>query len=223
MQTLTPRQDASAQFDTCLNSGSGLISALAAVESRAQREVHQVNADNLIIVNIDVNNDKSDRGRGDDKARDKQDSNGQDRGEDDSAAAGKAEQDAATQQLMLEQVNQALIADQRDNAAESEMNNVLRAVAATQKRSDKSTVFLVVQEVKINIDVEVQVNNKRTEKRKIDTSVFKQEAIVANRGKQETETVMGMSRPLKLPYIANSSRSLRPSHPHRHKHCLCRA
>jgi hypothetical protein len=200
-----------------------MISALAAVESRAQREVLQINADNLIIINIDVNNDENDRGRGDDKARDRQDGSGQDRGEDDSAAARKAEKDAATQQLMLKQVNQALIADQRDNAAKNEMDNVLRAVAATQERSDKSTVILVVQEVKINIEVEVQVDNKRRDKTKIDASVFKQEAIVANRGKQETETVMGMSQPLKLPYIANRSRSLRSSHAHRHKRCRCHA
>ncbi|KAF2624887.1 hypothetical protein BU25DRAFT_128073 [Macroventuria anomochaeta] len=189
LQDLARRQDVPAKIDTCASSGSRMISALATLESRAQEEVVQINADNFIIVNIDVNN-KDNRDRNEDRAKDGKEDNAQDNKNADANAAREKEEDAAAQQLMLQQVNRALLADQQANAAKNEVDNVLRAMALAQKEPHKSTVLLVVQEIKISIEIEVQVDDEKKEKRKIDTSVFKQEAIVANPGQADTETVM---------------------------------
>lgn len=168
-----------------------MIAAFAALETKAQKEVTQIKADNVIIINVDVN-DRDGGGRGDDREKNGENKNDQDKDGADAEAARKKEEAAATQQLMLLQVNQALLADQRINAAQKELDNILRAAAVAQREREKSVVILVVQEVKVSVEVEVQVDNERREKRRIDANVFKQEAIVANRGKQKTQTVMGM-------------------------------
>lgn len=143
----------------------------AALESKGREEVARIKADNFI--NIDVDTNARDGGGGDDEA------------------ARNKEEAAALQQLMLLQVNQALLRDQQANAAQKELDNVLRAAALAQREQEKSTVIVVVTTVEVVLDIEVQVDNDKKEKRKIATEVFKQEAVVANRGKQETQTVMG--------------------------------
>lgn len=178
-----PRQEASAQTDICVKSGSSLVSALTALQSKAEGTTVQINANNLIVINMDNS------GRNDDRARDGEVGDGQDK----SGSSADAETDATQQRLIIQQANQALLIDQQVNAANNEIDNVLRAMAATQKEPDKSTVILVVQEIKINIEVEVQSDENEGEKGQIDTTVYKQEIVVANRGKQETETVMGKS------------------------------
>lgn len=132
-----------------------MIAALVALESRGRDEVAQVKAGNFIFidVNLEVNVDGQAGTEKDDKAPRKQ--------------------DATAQQLMLRQVNQALLHDQQANAAQRELDNVLRVAAMEQREREKSTIIVVVTEIKAEADL------------------FKQEALVANRGKQETQTVMG--------------------------------
>ncbi|KAJ4346259.1 hypothetical protein N0V95_005575 [Ascochyta clinopodiicola] len=191
-QVLAPRQDANTKVDTSPNPGYDMVSALAALESKAYQEVVQINAENIIVVNIDIDNGKGEdeKAREDDRAQGAGEGNARDKGKDDTDAARGNEKDAAAQQLMLEQVNQALVIDQRANAANKQTDNVLRAMALTQKEPEKSTVILVVKQINISIEIEVKVDNKKTEKKKVDASLYKQEAIVANRGKQETQTIM---------------------------------
>ena len=133
-----------------------MIAALAALESKGREQVAQVKADNFIFidVNVEVNVDGQAGREKDDKAPRKQ--------------------DAAAQQLMLLQVNQALLRDQQANAAQRELDNVLRVAAMEQREREKSTVIVVVTEIKVK-----------------EADLFKQEALVANRGKQVTQTVMG--------------------------------
>lgn len=100
-------------------------------------------------------------------------------------AAQKKEKYADERKQVLQKVNQALLKDQKDKAAEIELDNVLRAAALAQEKPDKSVVVLIVQEIIISIDIGQKENDK------INTSVFKQGLVVANRGKQVTETVMG--------------------------------
>jgi hypothetical protein len=154
-----------------------MAAALAALEAKAQQEVIQIKVDNLII--IDANIDNGDDGKDDRKDKES------------AEAAREDEEAAATQQLMLQQVNQALAVDQQANAPENEMDNVLRMTALAQKEPDKSTVLLVVQEIRITIEVNVNVDDEKEEKRKVEAAMYKQEAVVANRGKRQTETVMG--------------------------------
>lgn len=143
-----------------------MIAALAALESKGLNEVTQIKTENLIIINVNV-----------------EDQNGRDRND---AAAHKDNDAAAAEQLMLLQVNQALRRDQKANAAQKELDNALRAAAMAQQEREKSTVMVVVTEIKTQVEVE----DITGEKRAFEANVFKQEAIVANRGKQETQTIM---------------------------------
>lgn len=208
----------------CASSGSGMIAALSALESKGRDEVTQVKVDNLIVINID-GNDQEGRGRdrNNDNGRKKNgDNNGQARAGANDDAARKKEEAAVAQQLMLLQVNEALLRDQQANAAQKELDNVLRAAAVSQREQEKSTVILVVQEVKVSVEVEVQKDNERKEKQKIEAKVFKQEAIVANRGKRETQTVMGKEFIWRGRTETNRNTSLRPSHPDCHRCCQSR-
>lgn len=150
----------------CTNPVSGMIAALAALESKGRNEVTHIKAENLIIININV-----------------EDQNGRERND---AAAGKDNDAAAAEQLMLLQVNQLLLRDQKANAAQKEIDNVFRAAVMAQRDRERSTVMVVVTEIK----TQVAVVDSTGEKRAIEANVFKQEAIVANRGKEETQTVM---------------------------------
>lgn len=173
-----------------------MIAALTALESRAQGEIVQTKIDSSLVVNININDrdskDRDEEGGREGKAEDKDKAIAD--------AARKEAEDAVARQALLQGVNQALLVEQKANAAANEMDNVLRAMALAQKEPDRSTVILVVQEVKVSVELEVQVDKERKETRKVDASVFKQEVVVANRGKQETRTVMG-----KHAYIISSA------------------
>jgi hypothetical protein len=136
-----------------------MIAALAALESKGRDEATQIKPENLIIIDVDADN-----------------------------AGRKKDEVAAAQQLMLLQVNEALLRDQQANAAQKELENVLRAAALAQREQKKSTVIVVVTTIEVNIELQ---DNDKNEKKKLGAEVFKQEAIVANRGRQETQTVMG--------------------------------
>lgn len=146
-----------------------MIAALAALESKGRDEATQAKTDNLIFIDVNV------------------DVNDQDGRERDDNAADKKDKAVAAQQLMLLQVKQALLREQQAKAAQKELDNVLRAAAMAQREREKSTVMVVVTEIK----VKVQVDKDKGEKKEIEADFFNQEAIVANRGKQETQTVMG--------------------------------
>ncbi|KAJ4325233.1 hypothetical protein N0V94_000755 [Neodidymelliopsis sp. IMI 364377] len=176
LSALAIRQGEPAKVDTSPNQRYDMAAALAALEAKAQQEVIQIKVDNLII--IDANIDNGDDGKGDRKD------------EESAEVARKDEEAAATQQLMLQQANQALAVEQQANAQQNEMDNVFRMTALAQKEPDKSTVLLVVQEIRITIEVDVNVDDEKKEKRKVEAAMYKQEAIVANRGKRQTETVM---------------------------------
>lgn len=163
IRSIIARQD-TPKVDVCASQGSGMIAAFAALEAQGLDEATQVKADNLIFIDVD---DRDGRGR-------------------DNNAARKKDRTAAAQQLMLLQVNQALIRDQQANAAQKELDNVLRTAALAQREQQKSTVIVVVTEIKVKFLDE----NDNGGKREIEADLFKQEAIVANRGKQETKTVM---------------------------------
>lgn len=123
----------------------------------------------------------------------------------------------AAKRLMLQQVNHALAIDQQVNAATNERDNVLRAMALLQKEPDKSTVVLVVREIIISIELEVEGDNKERERKKVDARMYKQEAIVANRGKQETQTVMGTQYTPLIFVSTDRERSLRSPHSHSYR------
>lgn len=204
MQPLTLRQVQPAEVDTSPNPGLPIVSALAAVESEAKKEVVQVNIENLNIFNID---------------RDGKEKSVQDKAKNNARAAPKAEEDAAVQALMLEKVNEALVIDQQANAANNEVDNVLRAMAMSQKEQDKSTVILVVTKIEIKVEVNIDLDDDKNGKKKVDASMFMQEAVVANRGKAETETVMGMYNVLGDNF-ANKGHSVQPPY-FNSRRCRC--
>ncbi|KAF2997996.1 hypothetical protein E8E13_007024 [Curvularia kusanoi] len=162
LQDLTTRQSAPARANVCAAPSSGMVSALAALENKGLGEVPQVKAENFVF--------GVDNGREVEALRD-------------------LKGDVAAQELVLQQVNRALLADQRENAAEKELDNVLRAIALAKEEPEKSTVLQVINVVIVRRDAAVQVNG-REERRKLDAELFKQEALVANRGKRETKTVI---------------------------------
>jgi hypothetical protein len=73
-----------------------MIAALAALESKGRDEATQIKPENLIIIDVDADN-----------------------------AGRKKDEVAAAQQLMLLQVNEALLRDQQANAAQKELENVV--------------------------------------------------------------------------------------------------
>jgi hypothetical protein len=133
-----------------------MISALATLGAKGLGEVPQVRAENFVFIDVGDNNER-------DNAR---------------AAVRELKGDRPAQELVLQQVNQALLDDQRKNAAEVELDNVLREAALAQKEPEITVVVLFVQEIKVFV-------------KNADAKLFKQEALVANRGKRETKTVMG--------------------------------
>jgi hypothetical protein len=133
-----------------------MIPALATLGTKGLGEIRQVRAENFVFIDVGDNNERA-KGK---------------------AAVRELKGDRAAQELVLQQVNQALLADQRKNAAEAELDDVLREAALAQKEPEITVVVLIVQEIR------VIVNN-------VDAKLFKQEALVANRGKRETKTVMG--------------------------------
>jgi hypothetical protein len=133
-----------------------MISALATLGAKGLGEVPQVRAENFVFIDVGDNNER-------DNAR---------------AAVRELKGDRPAQELVLQQVNQALLDDQRKNAAEVELDNVLREAALAQKEPEITVVVLFVQEIKVIV-------------KNADAKLFKQEALVANRGKRETKTVMG--------------------------------
>jgi hypothetical protein len=133
-----------------------MISALATLGAKGLGEVPQVRAENFVFIDVGDNNEKN-------NAR---------------AAVRELKGDRPAQELVLQQVNQALLDDQRKNAAEVELDNVLREAALAQKEPEITVVVLFVQEIKVIV-------------KNADAKLFKQEALVANRGKRETKTVMG--------------------------------
>ena len=133
-----------------------MISDLATLGAKGAEEIPQVRAENFVFIDVGDNNER-DNGR---------------------AAVRELKGDRAAQELALQQVNQALLDDQRKNAAEAELDDVLREVALAQKEPEITVVVLIVQEINIIV-------------KDVDAKLFKQEALVANRGKRETKTVMG--------------------------------
>lgn len=168
LQDLVPRQNTLPRTDICAATGSKAISDLTILGSKAVAEVAQVKLENFIVINLD-DDDK-------DKAQ-KEDAIGAD-------VARKNEE-------VIQQVNRGLLMVQKDNAAEIELDNVLRAVALAQEEPDKSIVVLVVTEIVISVKLDLQAEKDKKENGETVTSVFKQGVVVANRGKQVTETVMG--------------------------------
>ena len=155
-QDLTPRQGAPLRANAGAVPSSGMISALATLGTKGLGEVPQVRAETFVFIDVGDNNVR-DNGR---------------------AAVRELKGDRAAQELVLQQINQALLADQRKNAAEAELDDVLREAALAQKEPEITIVVLIVQEIKVVI-------------KDVDAKLFKQEALVANRGKRETKTVMG--------------------------------
>lgn len=168
LQDLVPRQNTLPRTDICAATGSKAIADLTILGSKAVAEVAQVELENFIVINLD-DDDK-------DKAQ-KEDAIGAD-------VARKNEE-------VIQQVNRGLLMVQKDNAAEIELDNVLRAVALAQEEPDKSIVVLVVTEIVISVKLDLQAEKDKKENGETVTSVFKQGVVVANRGKQVTETVMG--------------------------------
>jgi hypothetical protein len=155
-QDLIPRQGAPLRANAGAVPSSGMISALATLGTKGLGEVPQVRAETFVFIDVGDNNVR-DNGR---------------------AAVRELKGDRAAQELVLQQINQALLADQRKNAAEAELDDVLREAALAQKEPEITIVVLIVQEIKVVI-------------KDVDAKLFKQEALVANRGKRETKTVMG--------------------------------
>ena len=156
LQDLSSRQGAPLRANVGVVPSSGMISALATLGAKGAEEIPQVRAENFVFIDVGDNNER-DNGR---------------------AAVRELKGDRAAQELALQQVNQALLDDQRKNAAEAELDDVLREVALAQKEPEITVVVLIVQEINIIV-------------KDVDAKLFKQEALVANRGKRETKTVMG--------------------------------
>lgn len=84
--------------------------------------------------------------------------------------------------VIQESVNQVLVIDQEQNRNQRDINNLFRKSSYRNNFGDKTTVILVVTEVQIKID-----DGRGNQ---VDQRVFAQSVVVANRGQQETETVM---------------------------------
>jgi hypothetical protein len=90
--------------------------------------------------------------------------------------------DNGFQQQVVQQVQEVLIVDQVNNGFNNDLNNLFRKSNFQNQFQDVSTVMLVVQEVQIAID-DGQGNQ-------FQQNIFAQSAVVANRGAQQTQTVM---------------------------------
>ncbi|RAR11984.1 hypothetical protein DDE82_000324 [Stemphylium lycopersici] len=90
--------------------------------------------------------------------------------------------DNGIQQQIVQQVQEVLIVDQVNNGFNNDLNNLFRKSNFQNQFREVSTVMLVVQEIQT-----VVVDGRGN---RVDQSIFAQQAIVANRGARETQTVM---------------------------------
>ncbi|KAF2034097.1 hypothetical protein EK21DRAFT_85890 [Setomelanomma holmii] len=90
--------------------------------------------------------------------------------------------DNGRQQQVVQQVNEVLIVDQVNNGFNNDLNNLFRKSNMQNRNQKVSTVMLVVQEIQIAID-DGRGN-------KFQQQVFAQSAVIANRGRRVTQTVM---------------------------------
>lgn len=93
--------------------------------------------------------------------------------------------DNGQQQLIVAQAQEVLIVDQQQNGFNNDLNNLFRKSSSRNNFKDVSTVMLVVQEIQIAID-----DGRGNQ---VQQNIFAQSAVVANRGRDETRTVMGTS------------------------------
>ncbi|KAH7071662.1 hypothetical protein FB567DRAFT_538590 [Paraphoma chrysanthemicola] len=90
--------------------------------------------------------------------------------------------DNGRQQAVVQQVNEVLIVDQVNNGFNNDLNNLFRKSNFQNQRQEESSVLLVVQEIQVAID-DGRGNQFQQQ-------VFAQSAVVANRGRDRTQTVM---------------------------------
>jgi hypothetical protein len=93
--------------------------------------------------------------------------------------------DNGRQQIVVQQVKEVLVVNQRQNGFRNDMNNLFRKANFQNQFRDVTTVLLVVQE--ISVVVEGGRGDSLRE------SVFAQSVVVANRGRRASQTVMGES------------------------------
>ncbi|KAF2204906.1 hypothetical protein GQ43DRAFT_468681 [Delitschia confertaspora ATCC 74209] len=100
------------------------------------------------------------------------------------------------QQAIIEQSKQVLVADQRN----ARFNDLFRQSSFRGRKNDVSTVMLVVQKIQVSVD-DGRGNVLQRE-------VFAQSAVVANRGRRSTETVLvSDERQLIATQILNNDRN----------------
>jgi hypothetical protein len=90
--------------------------------------------------------------------------------------------DNGRQRQVVQQVNQVLVVDQVNNGFNNNLNNLFRKSNFQNQFQDVSTVMLVVQEIQVSVD-----DGRGNQ---VQQSIFAQNAVVANRGRQQTQTVM---------------------------------
>lgn len=95
--------------------------------------------------------------------------------------------DNGRQQAVVQQVQEVLVVNQQQNGFNNDLNNLFRKSNARRNNNDQSTVMLVVQEIQVAVD-DGQGNL-------FQQNVFAQSAVVANRGRRATQTVMSMLIP----------------------------
>ncbi|KAF1914633.1 hypothetical protein BDU57DRAFT_531090 [Ampelomyces quisqualis] len=89
--------------------------------------------------------------------------------------------DNGVQQQVIQQVNQVLIVDTDSSGFKNDMNDLFRKSNFQNQFQQVTTVIIVVQEIQIAInDGENQFQQ----------DIFAQRVVIANRGAQETQTVM---------------------------------
>jgi hypothetical protein len=87
--------------------------------------------------------------------------------------------DNGRQRQVVQQVNQVLVVDQVNNGFNNNLNNLFRKSNFQNQFQDVSTVM---QEIQVSVD-----DGRGNQ---IQQSIFAQNAVVANRGRQQTQTVM---------------------------------
>ena len=90
--------------------------------------------------------------------------------------------DNGVQQQVVQQVNEVLIVDQVNNGFNNDLNNLFRKSNFQNQFQDVATVMLVVQEIQIAVD-----DGRGNQ---FQQNVFAQSLVVANRGAQQTQSVM---------------------------------
>ncbi|KAJ4373357.1 hypothetical protein N0V83_003652 [Neocucurbitaria cava] len=86
------------------------------------------------------------------------------------------------QQQVVQQVQETLVVDQVNNGFNNNLNDLFRKSNLQNQFQDVSTVMLVVQEIQVAVD-DGRGNAFQQQ-------IFAQSAVVANRGAQQTQTVM---------------------------------